>query len=297
LSLVGTSRMDCSSARQHLSAFHDGELQPDIQAAVAKHLDGCPECARRLAEFQEVSRTTAELPTPRVPADIWPQIETKLATDVPGQQASLNHFIRRKRTWIGFATAALVFVAASTAAIVWLQQAEHEHSHVAVNFGSYLDEFEHNPDAAQQVLLSNYEGRAVSYDEAATKVRYQPVTPAVLPNGLSREAVYLLRMPCCTCVQAIYQGAGGEKLAVFEHADDQPVWFGTRSTIHARCNGIPCSLVEIDDHLAASWKRNGRYVTVIGARDLEQVAELVAYLDEQNSDILPAPRGKGFGGG
>jgi hypothetical protein len=276
--------MDCSSTRQHLSALHDGELPPDLQAAIAEHLDGCHECARRLAEFQDLSGMAAEMTSPAVPADIWPQLEKKLAAEVPRQRAILAHLIRLRRTWIGLATAALVVVAASTAAVVWLQQADDGHGHVAVNFGRYLDEFERNPDVAQKVLLSDYEGRAVSYDEAATKVRYQPVTPERLPNGLSRQAVYLLRMPCCTCVQAIYQGADGEKLTVFEHVDDQPVWFGTRPTIRARCNGMPCSLVQVDDRLAASWKRQGRYVTVIGARDVEQVAELVAYLDRPQFD-------------
>ncbi len=229
----------------------------------------------------------AEMPSPAVPSGIWPPLEKRLATEVPGKRAALIQLIRRKRTWIGLATAALVVVAVSTAAIIWLRQAENGHRHVAVNFGHYLDEFERNPDAAQRVLLSNYEGRAVSFDEAAATMRYRPVTPERLPNGLSRETIYLLRMPCCTCVQAIYQRADGEKLAVFEHVDDQPVWFGTRPTIHARCNGTPCSLVQVDDRLAASWKQNGRYVTVVGARDVEQIAELVAYLDGQKSASSP----------
>ena len=175
----------------------------------------------------------------------------------------------------------------STGAVVWLQHAGDGHGHVAANFGRYLDEFERDPAAAQQVLLSSYEGRAVTYDEAAMKVRYQPVTPERLPNGLLRKEVYLLRMPCCTCVQAIYERANGERLAVFEHVDDQPVWFGPRPTIHARCNGTPCSLVQVDDRLAASWKRNGRYVTIIGAGDLDQVTELVAYLDVQQTENHP----------
>lgn len=283
----GKSSIDCATARQNLSAFHDGELSPGLRAAMADHIGGCPECAARLAEIRELSRMAAEMPTPAVPAEIWPQLEKKLAAKVPGQRAALVRLIRRRRTWIGLATAALLVIAVSTVTLVWLRQAEHGHTHVAVNFGRYLDEFERNPDAAQQVLLSNYEGRAVSYDEAATKVRYQPVTPERLPNGLSRKAVYLLRMPCCTCVQAIYQGADGEKLAVFEHVDDQPLWFGTRPTIHARCNGMPTSLIQIDDHLATSWKRHGRCVTVIGARDVEQVAELVAYLDGQQPENQP----------
>jgi hypothetical protein len=288
LSSAGNSSIDCATARQHLSAYHDGELSPDLRAAMAQHLESCRECTRTLAEFRELSRMAAEMPTPAVPADIWPQLEKKLAAEVPRQRTLVSHLIRRRRTWIGLATAAVVVVAASTAAIVWLDPAEHAHGHVAVEFGRYLDEFERNPDAAQQVLLSNYEGRGVSYDEAATKVRYQPVTPERLPNGLSRKAVYLLRMPCCTCVQAIYQGTDGEKLAVFEHVDDQPMWFGTRPTIHTRCNGMPTSLVQVDDRLAASWKRQGRFVTVVGARDVEQVAQLMAFLDAQQSpSVVP----------
>ena len=275
----GKSNFYCATARQFLSAFHDGELTPDLQTAVSEHVKGCEQCAARLAEIRELSRMSADMPSPPVPTDIWPQLEEKLAADVPAQRTNLVHLIRRRHLWIGLSTAALVVVAVSTAAIVWLRQADDGHGHVAVSFDRYLEEFERNPVAAQQVLLSSYEGRAVTYDEAATKVRYQPMTPERLPNGLSRKAIYLLRMPCCLCVQAIYQHEDGQTLAVFEHVDDQPIWFGKRPMIHARCNGTPCSLVQVDDRLAASWKRKGRYVTMIGADDVQQVAELMASLD------------------
>lgn len=281
----GKSNIDCATARQYLSAFHDGELAPNLRATVREHLEGCRECEARLSEIREISRVAAGMPTPAVPAHIWSQLEPKLATRLPDRSASSFRLrlLGRGRIRIGVAAAVLVVITASAAAVVWLQQADDGHGHVAVNFGRYLDEFERDPVAAQQVLLSSYEGRAVSYDEAATKVRYQPATPERLPNGLSRQAIYLLRMPCCTCVQAVYQRTTGKPFSVFEHVDDQPVWFGNRPTIHAHCNGMPCSLVQVDDRLAASWLRNGRYVTIIGADNLEQIAELVAYLDRPQS--------------
>ncbi len=226
----------------------------------------------------------AGMPNPAVPAEIWPQLEQKIAAEVPGRRAALVHLIRRRSTWIGLATAALVVVSVS-AAVVWRQ--DEGHRQLAINFGRYLNEFERNPQAAQQVLLTNYEGRAVSYDEAATVVRYRPVTPERLPNGLSRKSIYLLRMPCFTCVQAIYEREDGETLAIFEHVDDQAVWFGNRPTIKTHCNGMPTSLVQVDDHLAASWKRDERCVTIIGARDVEQVAKLMAYLDGRQSANPP----------
>jgi hypothetical protein len=82
-------------------------------------------------------------------------------------------------------------------------------------------------------------------------------------------------------VQAIYRRADGQTIAVFEHVDDQPVWFGERPSIQARCNGMPTSLVQVDDCLAASWRQDGRYLTVVGANDVEQVAQLVAFLDSR----------------
>jgi hypothetical protein len=83
-------------------------------------------------------------------------------------------------------------------------------------------------------------------------------------------------------VQAVYR-RDGDRLAVFEHVDDQPIWFGERPVIQARCHGLPTSLVQCDERLAASWRRSGRYLTIVGARNLEQIAELVAYLDSRET--------------
>jgi hypothetical protein len=103
----------------------------------------------------------------------------------------------------------------------------------------------------------------------------------MLPDGASLEALYLLRMPGCLCIEAVYQGVGNETLVIFEHLDDQANWFGNRPMIHARCNGRPTSLVQVDGRLAASWKRKGRFITIVGARDVEQVSQLIAFLDAQ----------------
>lgn len=69
--------------------------------------------------------------------------------------------------------------------------------------------------------------------------------------------------------------------AVFEHADDQFAWFGGRPLIETRCNGRPASLVQVQNRLAASWQRQGRFITVVGAHDVEEALELVAFLDDQ----------------
>ena len=283
MSSAGNSSIDCATARQHLSAYHDGELSPDLRAAMAEHLEGCLECGRWLAEIRELSRMAAELPTPDVPPEIWPHLEKQLDAEARSQAAPYAppQTIRRRRLWAGLA-AAIVLVIVPIGLATWrFYSSDREHGHVAVNFGHYLDEFIQSPDAAEQVLLSNYEGRAVNAEEATSQLRYRPMAPKKLPDGASLEALYLLKMPCCLCVEAVYKGVGGETIAIFEHVDDQPIWFGNRPMVHTRCNGRPTSLVQVDDRLAASWKHQGRFVTVVGAQDVEQVSQLMAFLDAQ----------------
>ncbi|MBX9792598.1 MAG: zf-HC2 domain-containing protein [Pirellulales bacterium] len=281
MSSAGNLRPNCATVQEHLSAFHDRELPFELAAAVREHLKCCPQCAQRFAEFQALSRIGTELPSAEVPPRIWRQIERQLSAQVQSQCASLIKSIHRRHPWAALVTAALVIVIVTTATVALFRGADHDAGRVAVNFGRYLDEFELNPAAAQHVLLSNYDGRAVHFEEAVSQVRYRPATPQRLPDGLSREALYLLRMPCCTCVQAVYQRDDGRKLAVFEHVDDQPGWFGHRPTIKTRCNGMPASLVQVDDRLAATWRRQGRFITVVGANDVDEVLELVAFLDDQ----------------
>jgi hypothetical protein len=231
--------------------------------------------------MQQLSDAAAKWSGPDVPAELWVNIEKRLAA--AGGQSPIARQIHLRR-WA--ALAATVLALAAGASILWLPPWENAHAHVAVNFGQYLDQFDRDPAAAQQVLLTHYQGRAVTYDEAATEVRYRPATPEQLPHGLVREKMYLLRMPCCMCVQAIY-GRNGQRLAIFEHVDDQPIWFGERPIIHTRANRMATSLVQCDECLAASWKRDNRYLTVVGARDLEQIAALVAYLGSPEAAGVP----------
>ncbi len=276
--------MNCATAQELMSAFHDGELDPEQHAQLAAHVDGCAECARILAEYGELSRMAAELRTPVVPEGAWGHLESKLDEMSPTRRPRPSGVTTERRRLSALAlAAALILVMISVGLLVrWNNSGEHDHERAALiaNFGHYLRQFKQDPDQAQQVLLANYDGRAVELDEAARAVRYRPVAPETLPNGLVRDRVYLLKMPCCLCTQAIYRDQSGSRLAVFEHVDDQPVWFGDRPVISTQCQGVPTSLVQVDDCLAATWKRQGRFITVIGLRDVDEVSRVVASFNE-----------------
>jgi len=268
--------MNCSTAQQHLSAFHDGELSPELALSLRDHCQDCIECARRLSELEKLSRFAAGLSMPEISSELWSKIEQELHSKSPQESdIGILNSVSRKRSTAAMFVAALLLVGVSLGIVIW-QLPLSGHTHVGVNFGRYLDSLDSNPNGAEQVLLTNYHGEPVSFDEATRRLRYQPVAPPTLPDGKVREAIYLLKMPCCTCSQAIYKDSQGVTVSIFEHSDDQPVWFGDRPAIQTQCNGTSTQLIQIGDYLVASWRRQGRTLTVVGLRDIEQVGNLVA---------------------
>ena len=75
-------------------------------------------------------------------------------------------------------------------------------------------------------------------------------------------------------------------LCVFEHDDDQPLWFGDRPTSSKVFFGKPTRLVQVDGCLAATWQQERRHITVIGAKDVEEVTRLVAHFSEHSTGDL-----------
>jgi len=148
-----------------------------------------------------------------------------------------------------------------------------------LDIGRFLEDFEHDPDRAQHMLLTSYSGRKVEPDQAARLARDRPVAPDNLPGGFFHTGTYLLEMPCCTCLETIYTDDADHTLVVFEHVDDQPVWFGNRPTITAGCKGRATRLIQVGDHLAATWKRNGCRITVVGACGVEKIRQLIEILE------------------
>jgi hypothetical protein len=158
----------------------------------------------------------------------------------------------------------------------------HDSDHqMAVVFGEYLEVFRSDPNAAQQILLAKYESQAVDAEHPIQSVGYRPAVAGGMPDGYSVESTYVMNMPCCKCVQCNCERSDGTTIAIFEHDDEEPAWFGDRPTTEAICNGARCSLVDLDDRIAATVRRGKRHITVIGARDAAEVDQLVAWFDDR----------------
>jgi hypothetical protein len=280
--------MNCSSIRPLLSPFHDGELPPEQRAAVQDHVVACLACRHELASLSELSEMARSLRESPVP-ELWESIAMGLddrsaaATHVPWARRFLRLPEARRRILWG--TAAGVAALGILVLISWPRDHRTaEHRHMEVNLAKFVDAFSTDPAGAQQALERQYPNRVVEPDAVMSLVSYRPVAPDQLPGGLSRESVRVFDMPCCKCVQSLYRSPQGGPVAVFEHVNDEPAWFGGKPSITATCCGQAVTLVECGEGLCAAWKGGGRFLTVVGVKTVEELHDVIAGIELDSGD-------------
>jgi len=290
--------MRCTDVQDRLSAYYDGELSAESQTGISRHLSECASCAAEYAKFNDVTRAVKRMPQPRVSAAVWDGLTVELVA------AESNDAIRRvsassqrkyRHRWMSFPRLALIAsVLLSLGLGYWisrdlghLNSADHGHSaDFLATMDHYLRQLPADPDAAEQFLLSKYNGQIVNSDTAVQFVGYRPAVSEGLPEGYSLASTSVLKMPCCTCVKAMCRRQDGSTLVLFEHDDDKTEWFGERQSNMAMCGDKECCLVDLDSSIAATWKRGSRSLTAVGVRDIDEVATLVGWLDKKVGPTL-----------
>jgi anti-sigma-K factor RskA len=106
--------------RLSLGAYALGDLPPDERAAMAAHIEGCPECRAELRELEGVAAllpladpARIEAPPVRPPADLGARIEAQIAAE----SAKEGRVKRRRRLRFGFGGAVAVAAVAALLAI------------------------------------------------------------------------------------------------------------------------------------------------------------------------------------
>ena len=199
--------MDCQQVEQLLSHYFDHELRRDERAEVESHLENCPPCSDQLADIRMLSDAARSLSSARPPHDLWDRIAAQLKE--PRLPESVNNHdtvdvksrssFDQRRSWSLFAVAAVLLIGVGMA---WMfQQSSHPHDPL-VSYAQLLDS---SPLAAQEHLVSQYSGQTVSVDEAVQLVGYRPRNVDPPPSGYSCDKLVVLDMPCCKCVQAVWQ--------------------------------------------------------------------------------------------
>jgi hypothetical protein len=279
--------MNCTQAKDLLSGYYDGELAPADHTEVAGHLAQCASCSANLAGYQRLSKLSSQLPAP-APANDWRDLELQLRTTAPASPGWKNWFNQSGRR---LAIAAVLLIGIGMALHFGNNPPGSSLQHPSANLDRYLTEFAKSPEAAQQYLLASYRGQETDFPRAEQLIGYQPVAESP-PPGFTVEAVYVLDMPCCRCPQVSLRRPDSSRLIVFECQCqmDEPVRFGDRSAIQTTCCGKPTRIIEAEQQLlAASWRSENRNLTVVGARDIQEIAMVVGHFSGDGADHAEHP--------
>ena len=199
--------MPCAEFADLLSAHYDGELPSDREAAVAAHVASCPDCLAEINLLRKLSELTTQLDEPSPPREVWRSIEKQLETEIADIGKTISwrsRIVSRKKTLV---LTVLLMLGMSLVAYFVVQT--HEHQHIAINLGPFMDVFERAPKDAQEHLVATYSGRRVGFDEAVNKLKYRPVAADGLPHGYELSEANLLQMPCCKCLEVCYRRKHG----------------------------------------------------------------------------------------
>ncbi len=70
--------MKCPEIQDHLSAWLDGELAPEVAAGVARHLESCAGCRRELAQLEALEAALGSLPDAALPPGLPEKVKARL---------------------------------------------------------------------------------------------------------------------------------------------------------------------------------------------------------------------------
>ena len=270
--------MNCESVSIRLSEFMDGELDSTSSELISFHLSACASCQNELQSFQRIGGwMRADEATVDTEAT-WNRIESAL----PTKKRAITRSLLIWGVPSLAVAASLVFVFTNlvlkplddwdSAKDVSHNEHVHDRDSLAVDFRQVIDLAQTSPQQAISNLIDKYQGKQLDAEEAIKFIGYRPSLFNSVPIGFNRVSTHVLNMPCCKCTASICARQDGRSVILFEHKDEQPVWFGDLPSIETHCSGIQCRIIESAGQLAVSWKQKDRQFTMIGAADLTEVS-------------------------
>ncbi len=266
--------MNCEQVIPLLSPFHDGELPDDQAEEVVEHLSQCTNCRALLEAHEALSGLVRKSPSLKPPAGLVRSVQRAVARDVV---ASPNLAIRRLWLTAAVSVAAMLLIAVGIWQSWMTKPAVHDHRLMVTSFNRFLDAYVGGNAEAKGILAKQFHGKIVDLEGASHFLRRRTIANPTLLVKHQVEERFAIKMPCCDCVQTNYSCDGQTSFVLFEHTEEQGDWFGSRPQIRAECAGKSCSLVEVGKQLVATWPVDCGFVTVVGVKD---VAELAALVDE-----------------
>jgi hypothetical protein len=279
--------MNCDNVRQMLSAFHDGELPAPANHDVEQHLSTCVECRQKLESMARIGQVARTLIDPGPSVDLWPQIVAQMSDVARSRNDG-------KRGWLTNRLMAVAALAVGVMLIVgigvwqgWFSPTEEQR--MARIFDRYLKDFAVSPLKAQNMLDRAFPPMSVEQSENSTVASTSMVGLREKMPGLTRVAMHVRNLPCCDCVQGLYQRDDGTYVTVFEH-EMPSSWDASSKGREVQCGDCVCRLRQLDSRLAATWTHDARYFTVIGVTGEDELKQIVEQLDPSEvNQVAPHP--------
>ena len=274
--------MNCDWIEDKLSAYIDKEVGEEGRLRIAEHCERCESCRLMVSQFMSIGRLMRQTES-RVDTDaVWERVAVHLdnAKVVPISTKASN------KNWVY-----AILATAASLSLFWFvarydistehgeDNDSHQHASLAVDFQDVFRLTKTDPKAAIAKLVAKYQGQELSQTAATDYLGYEPTLYKSVPEGFARVSTHVLNMPCCKCSATLCERSDGTSLIVFEHKDEQPIWFGDSPSIETQCSGKICKIVESAGQLAVSWKNQDRQLTVVGANDLAEVNQWVASME------------------
>ena len=270
--------MNCNDISDKLSKFMDGELDSILSERMCLHIDSCDSCKKNLESYRRIGVWMQEVEIPVDTEVVWSRIEAAIPSKLRTNDRWLLKWVVLALTLaasLGFVMARVTWFPANETSQLSHEHAIHKHDSLAVDFRNVIDLAQSDPQRAISSLIEKYEGRSFDAESATKYIGYRPALFSSMPDGFQRVSTHVLNMPCCKCTATVCRRSSGTSLIVFEHKDEQPVWFGDLPSIETHCSGTQCRIIESAGKLAVSWRQRDRQFTIIGATDVDEVSQWV----------------------
>ncbi|MDP1571319.1 MAG: zf-HC2 domain-containing protein, partial [Vicinamibacterales bacterium] len=76
--------MRCEACADNIGALIDGDLSPEDQRALERHLEGCAECRALVDDLRTIRAAAFTLERREVPPRVWAGIQAQLAAAPSG---------------------------------------------------------------------------------------------------------------------------------------------------------------------------------------------------------------------
>ncbi len=262
-----------------LSAYIDNELAAEDVHQIEQHCSTCEMCRVLVSQYRAIGTLMRQSEVHVDTEHIWERVSARL-DDGPIVPISTRY---QPKNWVY----AMLATAASIALIWFVAKSNllsehgdetHKHAVLAVDFQEVIRSAKNEPRTAVAKLVAKYQGKELDSVATADYLGYVPAVFNRVPAGFARASTHVLNMPCCKCSASICKRNDGTSLILFEHKDEQPVWFGDSPSIETQCSGKTCKIIETAGQLAVSWKNQDRQLTIVGASDIAEVNQWVASL-------------------